>query len=232
MHTETVVTSGGGRGGSRDRELLGFIGRHGIVTVGQVEAAMQVGRTASYRRIAACEEMGLLERLALIRSEPPVLRATRDGLDYAGLGLPVAQVSPGQVAHQLRCVDVAIGLARRYGAGRLLTERELIWLEQVEGKPIASVPVSKDRHRSGQRMHRADLLVQTDRGSLAFEVELTAKAPSRLAGIMRAWRLALIRGELAEVHYLCAAGRTLRAVQRAAERARAPERIVIAELNA
>ena len=79
-----------GPGRSRDRELVRYVGRHGVVRIGHVMAAMGAGRTVTYDRVAACVEAGLLERLELVRSEPGLLRATRDGLRYAGLGLPVA----------------------------------------------------------------------------------------------------------------------------------------------
>jgi hypothetical protein len=36
--------------------------------------------------LLACIERGLLERLDLLTDEPSLLRATRDGLRYAGLG--------------------------------------------------------------------------------------------------------------------------------------------------
>jgi hypothetical protein len=97
----------GPRGGSmtRDRELVRFVGRHGAVAMDHVMARMGVGRTAAYRRVGACMERGLLDRLDLLRGEPSLLRATRGGLRYAGLGLPVAAVSPGSVDHWLRCAS-------------------------------------------------------------------------------------------------------------------------------
>jgi hypothetical protein len=33
----------------RDRELVALVGRHGVMTIEQVMAAMRVGRTATYR---------------------------------------------------------------------------------------------------------------------------------------------------------------------------------------
>jgi transposase len=72
---------------SRDRELVRFVGVHGAVAMEHVMAALGVGRTAAYRRVALCIEGGLLERLDLLRDEPSLLRATRAGVHYAGLGL-------------------------------------------------------------------------------------------------------------------------------------------------
>jgi hypothetical protein len=203
-----------------------------VVTVEQVMAAMGAGRTASYRRIAACVEIGLLERLALLREEPTVLRATRDGLNYAGLGLPVAAVTPGLVGHDLRCVDVALLVGRRFGHERVLTEREFTWREQSEGQEIASIDLAGagGRGRGLPRKHRADLAVLTETGTIAIEVELTAKAPTRLEGLLRAWRRAQVEQVVSEVHYLCAPGKTRRAVERAATKVQAQDSFLIADV--
>ncbi|HEX3241348.1 MAG TPA: helix-turn-helix domain-containing protein [Solirubrobacterales bacterium] len=212
---------------TRDGELLRFVGRHGAVTVEQVMAALGVGRTAAYRRVAACVERGLLERLSLLRDEPSLLRATRDGLRYAGLGLPVAVISPGSVTHWLRCASVALSLEEQFGSDRVLTERELRAAEQVEGAPIASAKVGE--LASGEpRLHRPDLAVLTDDGTIAVEVELTPKAPRRLEDLIRAWRRA---SWVAEVRYLCAPGQTRRAVERAVQKVRAESRVSIEDLG-
>jgi hypothetical protein len=219
-----------GRNKSRDRELVEFVGRHGVVTVEQVMAAMGAGRTASYRRIAACVEIGLLERLALLRTEPTVLRATRDGLNYAELGLPVAAVTPGLVRHDLRCVDVALFVGGHLGHERILTEREFTWREQSEGKEIASIDVAGSGARGLPRKHRADLAVLSEKGTIAIEVELTAKGPTRLEGLLRAWRRAQVEQVVSEVHYLCAPGKTRRAVERAATKVQAQDSFLIADV--
>ncbi len=116
-------------------------------------AAMGVGRTASYRRVAACIERGLLDRLDLLRGEPSLLRATRDGLRYAGLGLPVAAVSPGSVDHWLRCASTSLRLSREFAPERILTERELRLVEQIEARPIASAQVG-EMPDGRPRLHR------------------------------------------------------------------------------
>jgi hypothetical protein len=220
-----------GRNKSRDRELVEFVGRHGVVTVEQVMTAMGAGRTASYRRIAACVEIGLLERLALLREEPTVLRATRDGLNYVELGLPVAAVTPGLVGHDLRCVDVAIWVGRHFGHERVLTERESTWREQSEGEEIASIELAGSWGSLGlPRKHRADLAVLAEEGTIAIEVELTAKAPTRLEGLLRAWRRAQVERVVSEVHYLCAPGKTRRAVERAATKVQAQDSFLIADV--
>jgi hypothetical protein len=220
-----------GRGRSRDRELLRFVGRHGIVGLDQVMAAMGAGRTATYRRIAACVDLGLLERVRLLRDEPSVIRATRDGLDYAGLPLPVASVKPGLVRHHLRCADVALRAGDHYGHDRILTEREFTWCEREEDRRIAAVRVG-GRRGGVPMMHRADLAILAEKGVTAVEIELTPKAPRRLEALMRAWRIAMLEGVVVGVNYVCAAGPTRRAVERAVEKVGANGLVVIGEVSA
>lgn len=216
-----------GASASRDRELVRFVGRHGAVAIEHVMAAQGIGQTMAYRRVAGCIERGLLERLPLLRDEPSLLRATRDGLVYAGLGLPVAEVSPGSVEHWLRCADLGLRLEAEHGPEALLTERELRVAEQIERRPIASAKVG-ELPSGHPRLHRPDLVLLGREPPVVFEVELTPKAPHRLQQLMRAWRRA---NWVAEVHYLCAPGATRRAVERAVAKARAERRVLIEEVG-
>jgi hypothetical protein len=219
------VSGEGTKTRTRDQELVRFVGRHGVVSVEHVMEAMGVGRTAAYRRVAACIEGGLLERLAVLRSEPSLLRATRSGLRYAGLGLAVATVSPGAIRHSLICASVAQRVVRANGENAVMTERELVLAERIEGEAIASAEVG--RPRGGRaRLHRPDLVVFREGERIAVEVELTPKAPYRLDELIRAWRRALC---VEEVHYLCEPGQTHRAVERAVARVRADQKVTVIE---
>lgn len=210
----------------RDRELVRFVGRYGAVSITHVMAALGVGQTMAYRRVADCIERGLLERLPLVRSEPSLLRATREGLRYAGLGLPVAAVSPGSVEHWLRCASVALDLEADHGPEHILSERELRLAERIEGRPIASAKVG-ELPSGAPRLHRPDLAVLAGEHPIAVEVELTPKAPRRLEQLIRAWRRASWVGE---IRYLCAPGQARRAVERAVEKTRAEGRVRIEEV--
>jgi len=218
--------TGTGRCRDRDRELTRFVGRHGLVRIGQVMEAMEVGRTAAYRRVATCVDAGLLEGIELLRSEPRLLRASREGLRYAGLGLPVAEISPGTVDHWLRCTSTALQIAKKLGDERVLTEREIVLAEQIAERPIASAEVGS-LPDGKPRMHRADLAILADGGTVAVEVELTPKAPRRLETLIRAWRRAISAGTVVEVHYLCEPGQTRSAVERAVANAQAQDFIAI-----
>ena len=84
---------GAAAGKDRDRDLVCYVGRHGVATIPDVMKAMGVGGTVAYDRTAVCVEAGLLERLEILRWEPTLLRATREGLRYVGLGLgPTARL--------------------------------------------------------------------------------------------------------------------------------------------
>lgn len=211
----------------RDRELAHYVGRHGAVSIAHVMAATGVGRAAAYRRVARLEEAGLIERVSLLGFNG-VLRATRKGLAYAGLGLSVASVSPANAEHYLCCASTALRLADRFGEGAVLSEREIAFTEALEERPIASAVLSGQRARK-PRSHRADLAVLREAGTIAVEVELTPKAPKRLEAIARAWRLAVANGTVNEVHYVCEPGKTYRAVSRAVERVRAQNFVAVIE---
>jgi hypothetical protein len=175
--------------------------------------------------VAACIERGLLERLHLLRREPTLIRATRAGLRYAGLGLAPVTVSPGAVDHWLRCATTAHLLGEEFGRDRIITERELALAERHAGSPIASAKIG-ELPDGRPRLHRPDLAVLGERGPISVEVELTAKSPRRLREIIRGWRRA---SWVAEVHYHCEPGQTRRAVERAVTHLHAGDRIVIRE---
>jgi hypothetical protein len=207
----------------RDRELVRYVGRHGIVTVPHIMAAMKVGRAITCRRVARCIEAGLLERGAVLNSEPTLIRATREGIAFAGLGLPMASFSPGGVDHYLRCASTAQKLVEEFGLN-VLTEEEVAVMEAIEETRFASAEFII----AGRlRFHRPDLLVFTkDERWIAVEVELTPKAPFRLRSIVKAWRRVT---SVDEVRYYCRPGKTHRAVSRAVEAVKASEKIKVFE---
>jgi hypothetical protein len=221
-----VVEVGESRRRDRDLELVRYVGRHGLVRIGHVMVAMGAGRTVTYDRVAACVEAGLLERVELIRSESGLLKATRDGLRYAGLGLPMPKITPGSVDHWLRCATTAHLLGERFGHDKVLTEREIRFTEQLEERSIASAEVGT-LPNGAPKMHRADLAVLAEAGTIVFEVELTPKAPRRLQKLMRSWRWAVGRRTVAEVHYHCAPGQTRFAVDRAIAKVHAEDFIAV-----
>jgi hypothetical protein len=213
---------------SRDHELVRLLGRHGAMTMEQLMRAMGSGRTATYRRFARCAEAGLVERSAIPGVQSAVLHATREGLRYAGLGLPVAVISPSSIDHMLRCTSVAIRAGENLGHDRVLTEREIVLEEAIDGQPIASVVVGRFRGRP--KKHRADLALLHEEGTIAVEVELTPKSPARLRRIIEVWASQVLSDRLHEVHYLCEPGQTHRAVERAVASAHVQGVIAVMEV--
>jgi hypothetical protein len=211
----------------RDRELVGWVGRLGAVEVGHVMQRFEVGRSGAYGLVARLSEAGLLERVALLRGEPALIRATADGLELAGLGLALAKLRAGQLRHWSACADVALWVERRWGPEHLLSERELRFAELDSRKPIASAVVGE--LADGRPMlHRPDLVVNGAERPIAIEVELTPKAPSRLEAIVRAWRRAR---HVERVIYFCPPGPTQQAVERAVAAVHAEDRVEVRELE-
>ncbi|MGH2986885.1 MAG: hypothetical protein ACRDLO_09385, partial [Solirubrobacterales bacterium] len=170
---------GGAASPARDWEIVRWVGRIGAVTIDQLRNRFGLGRTVAYRRVAACVEGGLLERVALLRGQPALLRATRRGLRLTGLALSVAHVPPELVGHWIACGSVGLALEREFGADALRSEREMRRDERWQDRAIASAKLGENPDGSN-RLHLPDLATITNGATIAVEVELTAKAPKRL----------------------------------------------------
>jgi len=226
---ERLIAQERAANGCKDRELVRLVGRHGAMTIDQLREATGWGRTVTYGRIARCLEGGLIERTAMPGVSSSILHATREGVNYARLGLPVVRIAPGSIEHFLRCTSVGIFLEKKHGPGSVLTEREIVLEEQIQDKRIASVLVGIVQHRS--RYHRADLAFFGESGTVAVEVELTPKSPARLRRIIEGWAGKVRNGHLSAVHYLCEPeSQTWRAVERAIAKAEAKRQIHLVEL--
>jgi hypothetical protein len=187
--TPTVAGLRPGTQAARDWEIVAWVGRMGVVTIEHVRTRFDLGRTSAYRRVAACARAGLVERIETLRGQPALIRATRRGLRFAGLALPLVAASPYRLGHQAACLDVALLLEQEFGPTSLRSEREIRAIETASGRPLASAAV-ENRGDGQQRWHRADLCAIGPAGTVAVEVELTAKGPRRLETIVRAWRRA------------------------------------------
>jgi hypothetical protein len=198
----------------------------GAVGIGQVQARLGICRSVGYAIVARLVEANLVERVATLPGDPNLLVATREGIAYAGLGLPPARVAAGQVDHWLACADMAIWAERRWGQGSVWSERELRFAELEAPKPIASAIVG-ELPDGRPMLHRPDLVVRDDGRTTAIEVELTPKAPRRLEHLVRSWRRARY---VDQVLYLCPPGPTQRAVERAVAATHAQERVIVCEL--
>jgi hypothetical protein len=123
-----------------------------------------------------------------------------------------------------------VALELVYPDHQVMGERELRRAESQRGGLLASARLGGGR--PGGPLHRPDLVLwsmKPERGRpVAVEVELTVKAPRRLAEICRAWARAR---HVAGVLYL-APPSVEAALERAIEKVQAAERIVVAPLGA
>jgi hypothetical protein len=208
-------------------ELVWWAAGIGAVTADAL--ALKGGCTiASARgRLAAAEHAGALESWRLLRDQPALYTATRAGMQAAGIqGMRPARVNSAGALHAIACGRVAAALAILYPGASVVGEPEIRRSEEVGSKPLASVPLCGGGR--GPARHRADLvLLARDDGPeiapVAVEVELTVKAPRRLAAICTAW--ARCRG-LGGVIYVAPA-HVRGALARALANARAGDRVVV-----
>jgi hypothetical protein len=204
----------------------------GAVTA-QALAAREGTSVASARaRAVAAEREGLVARRRPLADQPSLYVITAAGLRAAGLrGLGPCSISPSNAMHMIVCGDVAVALERGYPGHRLLSERELRREESAAATALASVRLAGGP-LGNQRVHRPDLAlcppVDDGRLPVAVEVELTIKAPRRLAEICLAWSRAR---NVAGVIYV-APPEVQRALERAIGTVQGRDRIAVVPLEA
>ncbi len=204
----------------------------GAVTAEALAEHLGISVASARGRLGAAEGERLLERHRPLTGRPALYTVTRAGLRAAGArGLDPCRVSPSNALHLIECARVAAALERCYPDHRVQGERELRSEEQECRCALASAELGVGARGEAPR-HRPDLVLWPtgpDGGlPVAVEVELTVKAPERLAAICLAWARARC---VAGVLYL-ATPEVERAVQRAIDRAHAHERVVVVPLDA
>ncbi|HTA33717.1 MAG TPA: hypothetical protein VK721_09855 [Solirubrobacteraceae bacterium] len=212
----------------KDAEIVGWIGRVGAAGAEHVMARFGMGRSWAYARLSCLVRDGLLEQKTLLYRQPGLYVASAEGLRWRGLErLGVYRVGAGGFEHACRLATVAVAIHRGLPGWELWSERELRLAESDRGELVASARVGE---LPGGRpaVHRPDLAVISPDGRvLAVEVELSVKAPRRLAAICRGY--ARVR-QLERVYYL-AAPAAARAVSRAVAETRAEDRITVLSLS-
>ena len=216
-------------------ELVRWVAGLGAVTAESLGMRLQVSTASARARLLAAERDGLLVHCRPLTGRPSLYSVTRAGLRAGAVrGLQPGRVSAAGAAHLIECAAAAALLECCYPEHRVEGERELRRQERERGRVLASAQLGAERH--GQMLrHRPDLVLwPRDPGPdpgpglpVAVEVELTVKAPERLAAICRAWaRAHCVEGVL----YLVPPT-VERALSRAIEEAQAHERIVILPLR-
>lgn len=201
----------------------------GAITAEALAARQGITLVSARGRLGALERVGWLARTRPLAGQPALYTATRAGLRTSALrGLDPCRISASNANHMIVCASVAAALERCYPDHVVLGERELRHEEREHGVPLASARLG-NRPDGGPLLHRPDLVLwprsieeRTDL-PVAVEVELTVKAPRRLADICRAWaRCRCVAGVL----YL-ASPDVHRAVSRAIQQACAGGAIVV-----
>ena len=175
---------------NRDRAIVEWIGRLGAASAADVMARFGMGRTATYRRLAALVDQGVLASVRLLYGEPALYVATRDGLQWARLArLEPCRVGVASARHFAFCAQLAVALERTELGYHVWSEREVRVAELDAGGPVASAELG--RLPDGRpRLRRADLILmpyeQNGRRPVAIEVELAVKWARRLEAICRA----------------------------------------------
>jgi hypothetical protein len=219
------------RSTKRDR-LLGWAAGLGAITA-EALGIREGASTASARvTLAAAVRDAQLQRHRPLVGQPSLYTVTRAGLRAVSLPeLGLARVGPVSARHLIACAHAAAVLERRYPDHLVLGERALREHERRTGVPLASVELGS-AGPSQPTTHRPDLVLLAPAGQarrpIAVEVELTVKAPRRLAQICRAWaRSCHVEG----VVYLAPTD-VERALLRAIDTARAGDRVVVVPLDA
>lgn len=215
---------------NRDKDVVDWIARIGVVEPVQVMYRFGMGRTVTYRRLTELEAAGLIARVRLLHGQPGLIVATLAGLRLCGLEhLGVARLSAGAAAHWQASSMVAVLLERRHGRDSVGGVREIRAAERATRARVASTTI-------GSSTHLPDLVVWGPDGAgrpggMAVEVELTVKAPMRLSTILRSWRRAVDSGVVMSVVYVCTPVAS-RAVARAMAETFTERYLTIAELPA
>ena len=127
----------------RDRAMLAWIGRHGIVTPEQVarrffaRADGDVGMRVAYRRFTKLESLRLLRRDGTPHTRSPhVIRLTRAGATAGEIDIAPARLVEPEIRHSLALVDLMEQLTEANPDCEARTEREIRtdrWHERSSG---------------------------------------------------------------------------------------------------
>ena len=205
----------------------------GAVTAEAVAVHLGVSAASARGRLRAAEGERLLKRCRPLTGHPALYTVTRAGLRNAeARGVEPCTVSASNALHLIECARVAAALERCYPDHRVQGERELRGEERERHRALASAEIGMGLRGERASRHHPDLVLwplDANAGlPVAIEVELTVKAPERLAAICRAWaRARCVVGVL----YL-APPEVERAVLRAIDLAQARERVVVVPLEA
>lgn len=172
---------------ARDRALLSWVGRHGVVTAEQAAVRFfgrqngAVGRRAALRRLSKLEAHGYLARQSTpLDGARRVIHLTPYGARAAHVYVAPARVIEPELRHSLALVDLIDRLAEEHPGSRTRTERELR-TDDLRDRRIGTRRVGRGRTPDGE------LLLDTGK-KVAIELDLTPKRSNTYEQIIRAYR--------------------------------------------
>ena len=199
---------------ARDLSMLRFIARYRYVTYAQLVQQFGIPIASLWRRMPKLEREGLVKQVRNGPTSVALWRVTEEGMTVCGLGLSAPKkIAWSTVAHTLGLTDLGIQFEE---AGELVvTEAEIRAadgrnaatdrMEKVMGqghRHITNAPIFAigAAHSGGGRhgLHVPDMVLARPENpkfpgqpqSLAIELELRRKAPSRVRQVLLAYRKA------------------------------------------
>lgn len=166
----------------RDREILGYLTRHGVCTPDQITRRFFTGRWAAYRRLRKLEELRLIARRRTFWQQPNVLTPTSLGTALAQIDLPpVPGLVLARLEHDLAVVDLSEQILAQ-NEGSWLTERELRRdaARELQASGMGQKQAMPPRSPDG-------MLVLPDSRRVAIELELTGKTSAVYRQILSAY---------------------------------------------
>jgi len=159
----------------RDRAILHWVGKHGVVTRDQIATHFftrtngDVGIWAAYRRVRILVQLGLLQEDRTFWRQANVIRITTRGARFAGVEMRPAKLVLADLEHTLAVVDLLEQILAKLPANTtLLTEREIRAGRRRDLRRGDSTPTG--------RMPDAELQAKGKR--IAVELDITPKRSS------------------------------------------------------
>jgi hypothetical protein len=162
----------------RDRALLAWTTRHGMVTADQVCRGFFSSLKVTWRRLHKLEETGLLRRNHAWWGMPLIIRTTEAGAHLADVDLAAAPLDYRQLEHNLTVVDLSLELLALNMGARWITERELRRDRMRSVRACGAEP---------ERRTPDGMLVLVGGRRIAIELDRTAKRTRRLEQLARAY---------------------------------------------
>jgi DNA-binding transcriptional ArsR family regulator len=178
--------------GASDAELLRFAGEHRFVLASQLAQVLDRSPASMQRTLRRLRAAGLVKSERLLRHEPAAYRVTRAGLAAAGSDLRApGAIDLAEYRHDvgLAWLDVAARRGRFGELREVVGERRMRSedrrADRPDGAPRHGVALMPGR---GPRLHYPDLTLVTAGGRrVAFELELSTKAPAHRERILAAY---------------------------------------------